>query len=389
MIILSILSFVTIIYFSEASRIATIEEKESSELKMGSLEILQKLVNTKDCLAYEYNNTTQKGNLDIEKIESFAANYSNFEPKPAKAVDFDYSIKIRQFPKNFTLYPGKIRIEGKKVTASVLGVHARSRSSLPIEVAYILCNYNPKTEGCKENDIDCDWCGNVSEVIPPYDDNSDPCCWYWVCNLSDCDNYLVSRCSGGGSCEYAFGCNISKCRKCTECSDVGTYTAWCGQGHCTKIDMSKYIEKNTTTNVTIPIGIWGFGVGFGTSSFSPEAARKEKIELVLPITIRYNETTSREGEIKIIAVRGELETITSLVEDVCLKVEKNPNKEIVLKRDLYFTYPVTYNGTHLQMLESYKEVDCGSIPINFENITQRGEYNVEMIYNGSIINVRT
>ncbi len=402
-IILSILSFVTIIYFSEASRIATIEEKESSELKMDSLEILQKLVNTKDCLAYEYNSTTQKGNLDIEKIESFAANYSNFEPKPAKAVDFDYSIKIRQFPKNFTLYPGEKMVEKKVALRYLCSSPAKTNKFILIS-----CNYNPKTcqgvcDACGEFDEckipDCpSSCGkdplkNCPYTGPCYNVGSCPdgqppnnvCCRYLECPKDACEHLIDTPLLGHRHCWVGYGeCNLSKCND-TGCS------RWSGRdhGHCTSGTIEIPQPSAKLVNITIPIGIWGFGVGFGTSSFSPEAARKEKIELVLPVTIRYNETTSREGEIKIIAVRGELETITSLVEDVCLKAEKNPNKEIVLRRDLYFTYPVTYNGTHLQMLESYKKVDCGSIPINFENITQRGEYNVEIIYNGSIINVRT
>jgi hypothetical protein len=135
---------------------------------------------------------------------------------------------------------------------------------------------------------------------------------------------------------------------------------------------------------------WGFGVGFGTSSFSPEGARKEKVEIVLPVTIRYNEKVMREGQIKIIAVKGELETLTSLIEDICAKAEKNPTKEIKVLKDLYFTYPVTYNGTYLQMVESPKKIDC-AFPINFENITQKGKYLIEIKYdpNTNMIYVNT
>ncbi len=451
-IILSILSFVTIIYFSEASRIATIEEKESSELKMNSLEILQKLVNTKDCLAYEYNSTTQKGNLDIEKIESFAANYSNFEPKPAKAVDFDYSIEIVQFQKNYTLYPGKAWGEYSKIGVEELfdlidekkiifvGDKSGSMSGSVKKCDSSFYPSYPNTKICCERMflyVLTDMLSDESYLaIIPYSTSCDPEILVNLTrvegNRSDIKN-KVDLLSPGGSTgmaaglEKAYNHSINKnivdetvivlltdgCEnRCGNSVNIAknynhtkipvhtiAFGSYACEGPLKKIsEITKgeffdvptceklvKIQKASQKNLTIPEKIWEFG----TFSFSPEAARKEKIELVLPITIRYNETTSREGEIKIIAVRGELETITSLVEDVCLKAEKNLNKEIVLRRDLYFTYPVTYNGTHLQMLESYKKVDCGSIPINFENITQRGEYNVEITYDGSIINVRT
>ncbi|MCK4428758.1 MAG: hypothetical protein KAU95_00160, partial [Candidatus Aenigmarchaeota archaeon] len=129
-------------------------------------------------------------------------------------------------------------------------------------------------------------------------------------------------------------------------------------------------------------------VGFGTSEFSPHAAKKEEIELILPITIRYNETTSREGQIKITAVRGELESLTGLIEDVCIKAEENPGEEIVISRDMFFTYPVEYDRTKLCMVDSCKKVDC-NLPIKFEDIKRKGEYYVEISYSSGIINVRT
>ena len=109
--IAAILSLVAIIYFTQASKIDAIEKKESSELKQDALEVLQKLVNAEECLAYTYENTTRKGELDIMKIYRFAIAYPSTEPRPAKALNFDYYIEIVQSPKDFTLYPGKKWLE--------------------------------------------------------------------------------------------------------------------------------------------------------------------------------------------------------------------------------------------------------------------------------------
>ena len=417
LIVISVLAFTSIIFISQMSKVTTVEEKGSSELRMDALEILQKLINTKECLAYEYENVTQKGNLDIDKINKFVSNYSNFEPRCAKAIDFDYNIKITQFPKNYTLYPGKKFVE-KEITLRYICSDPNYNKIPPTEFVFIACNYDPENcsgvcEDCREFDVRCSSTGNchpdnshIAVCDPDWGCGDDPlnncpytgscaggmqcpggkpptgvCCIYRQCPRDACEHVINAPAPGHSECMVGFGnCNLSKCHPINVAERI------CA--HCTKGKIPIPVPSAELINITIPLTTWGFGVGFGVSSFSPDAARKEEIKLTMPITIRINETTMREGKIKITAVKGEVESLVSLIEDICMKAEKNPSETITVNRDMYFTYPITYNGTCLQMNSCNKEIDC-PFPVNFENITQKGKFNVEINYNSGAITVKT
>jgi len=397
--IAAVLSFAATVFFFHSSQISTIKEKEKSELRMEAMEILQKLINKRENLAYVYDNVTQKGNLDIRKIINFVGSYSHTEPDTAKALNFDYKIEIMQYPRNFTLYPGK-KWEEKEVNMRYLC----SDPGYGDEFILIICNYDPENcsdicEECGEFDEcsipdcpascgknplkNCPYNGSCDVTDCPTSSSPDPskevCCRYLRCpRVGTCD-YVVNTHFPHSTCWVGFGnCDLSKC------TDVGCTrgTGSWDHGHCTKGKIPIPIPSAKMINITIPIRKWGFGVGFGTSSFSPEGAIQSKEEVVLPVVIRYNATTMRGGLIKITAVRGELETLNSLIEDVCLKAEKNPGKEIKVLRDLYFSYPVSYDGTYLNMVDGKKIPDC-NYPIEFDNIEREGEQSVEIRYDPS------
>jgi len=406
LIVISVLAFTSIILISQMSKITTVEEKGSSELRMDALEILQKLVNTKECLAYEYKNVTQKGNLDLKKINYFVNNYQNVEPRCAKAINFDYNIQIVQFEKKFSVYPGmeiddnECNVEGK-----TLGIATHNGE----EVYYFKCN-GTLTEDCCSLDIDQVYpliltCGGVKVVCRAYD------CIKFTKTKEECKFFTINPPLKPACC-IEFNCytpshpNLMKCynidpeNNCTELNtpyptnDFG----WTGPNgifdtNCGFVATSTYKLTGNITKINITEKEWGFGIlskSLNVTSGSPFEAKKEEITISLPVTIYHNKTFSREGIIYLRAVRGELETLNSLIEDTCLKAEKNPTKKIVVSRDMYFTYPVNYNGTHLDMFGSYKLTDC-NYPINFENITRKGKYFVEIIYNPttSTIDIKT
>ncbi len=385
LIVISVLAFTSIIFISQMSKVTTVEEKGSSELRMDALETLQKLINTKECLAYEYENVTQKGNLDINKILDFNNTFQGLEPRCAKAQDFDYNIEIIQFEKKFKTYKG-MQIKEKECDPenSNWSIAFHGQPSI-----YIYCDGD--LEGCcGSGELDGHFprtlnCGGRKVTCTPYD------CSKYIKSQEECEKIYEDTtkmaCCVRKTCNthpWMMECyNIDPAINCTKITWHGH--AWCGL----TITASK---EPYGVNYTADINQKSWGFAYlpisGTSSFSPHDAKKEEVVLVLPITIRYNETTMREGEIKITAVRGELETISSLIEDICAKAEKNPSETLIVARDIYFTYPVLYHGGQLCMMNNCKNIDC-AFPINFENITQKGMHNVELNYNSGVVSVKT
>ena len=399
-IVATSIAFVLAGIYVNSFRKSTIEEREISDFKMETMNILQKLINNKNCLAFELNGTPQKGIIDINKLNLFVSKYNETEPKPAKALGFDYNIKIAQFPKNYNLYPGGIKIR-KEAPANVLGVHKHEAPKL--ELAYIKCNFDPQEKGvcrtqkdglccyCKSGDFDGMGWGGMSNTpicdescLPnpaekcPATSCSDICCYYWRCPIDACNGSKIHPCTLAGDhgyCVFAFDCNVSKCKKCDD--------IWCYQGHCTMIKSYKYIRKKTTTNISIPIETWSFGI----SSFSPEKAKYREIQLSLPVSIRYNDTFSAEGIVYIHAVKGELEELYSLIDDLCEKARANPDEEISFFKEMHFSFPVYYSDGKLCMLDSCKRVEC-PYTLNFENIKEEGDYVIRFSYSSGEIKVR-
>ncbi|MFB6089360.1 MAG: VWA domain-containing protein, partial [Candidatus Aenigmatarchaeota archaeon] len=82
--------------------------------------------NDEDCLAYSYENTTQKGVIDKRKLEEFEENFKGLEPSCARVIPFDYNIKVKTLPINFSTHQAegryggifgsiKSQIDGKKI----------------------------------------------------------------------------------------------------------------------------------------------------------------------------------------------------------------------------------------------------------------------------------
>lgn len=107
---------------------------------------------------------------------------------------------------------------------------------------------------------------------------------------------------------------------------------------------------------------------FSLTNFSPEKAKKSEIRISIPVTIRYNETFAANGLIQIYAVRGELETLFSVIEDLC----KNAELELNFSRKFHFSYPVKYSNGKLCMLDSCKKFIC-DYDLDFEDL-EEGDY---------------
>ena len=218
-------AFVLILMYINSFKKSTVEDKETSNFKMEVLNVLQKLINDDNCLAFETDGTPQKSVIDINKLDLFRIQYSDIEPESAKALNFDYNIKVEQFPKNFTLYAGEIIYEEIEVMMEYLC----SDPAYGNDFILISCNYDPETcpgicDACGEFDEcsipDCpSSCGNEPLNNCPYTGScnvnqcpSEICCRYLRCPKDACD-YVINTHEPHSNCWSAYGdCDLTKCR---------------------------------------------------------------------------------------------------------------------------------------------------------------------------------
>lgn len=384
-IVIASVLFVSVILYFGLFKVTTTQEKGQSNLKMEAENTLQKLVNDGNCLAFVNNNTPQKGVIDISKLNSFVSSYGDIEPECAKALDFDYNIRVVQYAKNFTIYPGKTCRQQETMSDFLCTTYNQGGKFI-----YVACNYHPaQCEGvcqaCGEFDngaYNChaDWgCGDDPLKNCPYTGSCDVtgcpagkppdhiCCIYRLCPTSACEQVITGSASDDPLCFVAYEgtrkCDLSQC---TDASSMG----FCA--HCTRGVITICVPSHDLINITIPMQTLGFGVGFGTSGFSPEKAKATETQASLPITIRYNETFAPEGIVYIYAVKGELESLSSQIEDVCEKAAAN-GKIIDFTIAFHISLPVTYSNGKLCMGNSCKVIQC-KYPVSFENIDNEGDY---------------
>lgn len=382
-IVISAIAFVLVIVYFSSFRKSTIEEKEAANFKMETMNVLQKLVSDKDCLAYEYNETSQKIVIDKNKLDSFASIYSEEEPNEAKALNFDYNIKISQPEYNFSLYPGDTMVQGELTLSNEFSSHSMWGGVDPNSniFVYFDCNFNPKDHPnlCENTELDwivCPGCDKNPREECPYPHQggrSGICCIYWQCPKDACGFVEIKKGMGdcGSGCTVATDCDLSRCQNLRQ-----------GHGACGMTYEYIWIPTGETKHVDIHEKVWSFGLSLGVESFSPEKAKKEELDLSLPVTIRYNDTFSAEGTIYIHAVRGELESFYSLLEYVCEKAKEDGNSDIKFSREFHFSYPVTTSGDRICMLDSCKKFVCPYY-LEFDGIRTEGDHLLNFEFDSS------
>lgn len=134
-------------------------------------------------------------------------------------------------------------------------------------------------------------------------------------------------------------------------------------GALTKASFRLFSEGAEPIQINVSKEEWQFGV----RNFSPSKARFSEIDLSLPVSIRYNETFSAEGVAYIHSVKGELESLYSLLEDLCGKTEKDG-----ISKEFHFSFPVTFSDQKLCMEDVCKKFVC-AYQLEFENLSE-GDY---------------
>lgn len=356
---------------------STIKERESSNFKNQVLNVLQKLLTDQNCLAYVENKTFYKITIDKKKLDEFTNKFIDLEPECSKALDFDYNIKVVQFEHIFSTYPGELIVPGKPQYVNSLAWHDIHYNST--HVWYGLCNFEPQKEPDKcIGELDGPTNCPQSCWYHPEPWNKCPgsiCCINYICPKTKCQTKINQE----GGHPYIVICNVSLKDDC----EVYLYNLhrWCG-----KVAIEIPLPVGPSKNITVQQKIWEFGLAAGITSFSPEKARKEELQISLPITIRYNETFSTEGIIYIYAVRGELESLVSILEDVCEKASFAPYQKITFTKDFHFSYPINFyispKLTNVCMLSSCKKFVC-NYSLYAENISIEGDYLLKFSFDPS------
>jgi len=367
-VLISSLAFVFILFLFSKYQEETRISKESSQFRMEALSILQKLITSPECLAS--SEESKKVVIDREKLEKFSQMYSETEPKCARALTFDYNITILQLEKHTVLYPGTIIVSGEPTYVNALAFHEKQYNST--HVYYSLCNFSPNDEHCRGELDGPTNCPNECLYNPiscPPEKIGRTCCVIYICPKEKCE---VKENKMGGHpwvvlCEFESeedlksSCEIYK----------GHLHKWCG-----KVSIDMPIEVGIKRELNVEKKEWNVGVksSVGINAFSPEKAKKEELKISMPVIIRYNETFSTEGILYFHAVRGELEELNSLLEDLCEKAESG----IILNfsKNLHFSYPVKYSFPNICMLNSCKKFEC-SYSLDFEEIEASGDYSLK------------
>jgi len=379
--------FIFLIYSFSSFRANVIEQKSESDFKVSVLNILQKLMGDESCLAYK-EGSPQKPILSKDKIDQFATSYKSAEPTCAKAIDFDYAIRIIQLPYNFTLLPGEKKILGELKLSNEFSSHPYGSDSS--RAIYFDCNFNPQDhpELCQTTELDlivCPDCLEDPRVKCPYPHSgaTSPwappgvCCVYYSCPRDACETSETKPgkgdCSSG--CIVSTNCNTSRCEFINY---FGAYSGW--HGACGMTYDYIIVPAGETKYINIAQNIWEFGLSFGQTSFSQGKAKYNEMELSLPITIRYNETFSTEGSIYIYAVRGELEDLSSMLDDICEKAKVGMT-DIKFTKEFHFSYPVSYDNStsKLCMGSNCKTFICPS-SLEFQDIEKDGDYQLSFSF---------
>ncbi len=410
--VISVTAFMLVIFYY-ASFVSTVkEEKAKAEFRAEVLSVLQKLVNSEKCLAYSGLVKSSKPVLDKKKIEEFVSKYKDIEPDCAKALDFDYSVKIIQLPKDIKTYPGEAvkQVECGEVTGYGIAVHGYGKDELTI---FFVCESDLRGHCSEEVDCNGGWGDRSCPYIPGhgyYISTDHPLNFNGVlCYPYNCSEFIVQkiRCSFGS-------CSVEDDEKCmklamkgekvccihTNClqsggSDYHPYFLKCYNldpereckpvsmvsvnAYCGAISVPVRVPATTSHEISLNQKVWSFSVSSGITSFSPQKAKWDEMEISYPVVIRYNETFSTEGVIKIKAVRGELEKFVGILEDICKKAERGEN--VYFADEFSFSYSVKRYGNRICMLDKCKIFDC-PIPLEMKEI-KKGEYYLRIIYHPS------
>ncbi|MEM5811300.1 MAG: hypothetical protein QXG91_00970 [Candidatus Aenigmatarchaeota archaeon] len=362
-VLLFLFSF-TLVQISNFQK-TVVEEKEKSDFRSNVLNIAQKLLTDKNCLAHEYEETSRKIIIDKKKLDLFSNSFIDEEPACAKALTFDYNISIWSLEKNFTIYPGLKRVSSGSQTAEDFAQHVCEIGN--DMVLFVRCNWNPRELKEKGEDP----CLGQSEIDPPwiipfcpdscYPDPLEkcpypkhaPCCFNFHCPKDKCECIKSSK-----GHPWVVSCSKEETKDFTECTRVGGEHSYCGE-----IEVEVEIPVGTETPVDIRREIASFGLTMkaGFSTFSPEKAKKEELTINIPVTIKYNETFSIEGYFLMYAVRGELEEFFSLLEYICEKAINN--EYIKFSKQFHFSYDIKKIGDKICMLNSCKRFKC---PLSLE-----------------------
>lgn len=434
-LVATIIAFLILIMFVSSFTQKSEKREESLSLEMKAMSDVQKLVSSKDCLAYDVEGKPQRGIIDVGKLEGFVGKYPDIEPECALEGEFDYKVNVTEEPMSLMIYssfPGEIeyifnQINGKNTiflidTSASMNEPCGTYNKVPknkIEcVEMFLKNFADRLSGESKMGLYAyplrAWVFEMTPIesyrepiknkIILSANGGTPMCTalkeafsYSSRVKTDAIVLLTDGCENSNECwigdslkvveqnldkeivihTIAFGEDVEKCtdilKKIANLTDGAYYRA---------LTCEDLAGKTPQHFISVSEKSWAFGI----NEFSPGRAKYDEKTVSIPVTLRYDSNSYRSGTISLRAVGGELERISSAINQIC---SEDRSEKMTLQMKI--SYPVKYSGGKL-CVESASPI-CKTIScqkqVEFENIDSAGDYIIRIQNEGGKITVKT
>ncbi|MGC9310123.1 MAG: vWA domain-containing protein [Candidatus Aenigmatarchaeota archaeon] len=435
MLIAGIIAFMILLFMVNSSSADAEEKNQKATLEIQARLTAQNLASSDKCLAYSAGGATQKGIIDIGKLEGFAAKYADMEPECAPEEGFDYLVAVREEPLNVTIYSrfgGDIEflfndINGKKtvflidVSASMLepcGTFEGMEKSKAECVGIFLESFIDRLSDGSEIALFVYprnvWAFEMTRIggnrdrlkggINLLTEKGTPMCValgeayeYAKKNRVERIVLLTDGCENSAECwvgnsirvteenmdagipihAIAFGEDVEKCTWVMK--EIANRSA----GYYYRAaDCEELAGKTPQYTITSEEKTWTFG----TREYSPEGSQGSMLAVTLPVTIRHDQTNSRKATLTLEAIAGELETLGGKIEKACRGTEGYKDSF-----EMELDHPINCANKRLCISAgggACKNLNCNP-DIDFMEIPWRGSYAISIEKSGGKVIVRT
>ncbi|MEM7818967.1 MAG: VWA domain-containing protein [Candidatus Aenigmatarchaeota archaeon] len=440
-ILVLIAIFINRVFFFRAF---SAEEARSLELKSTAINVLNILTGSEKCLAFKEIskigasdlNLSLHNIIDSRKLNEFATQFSDVEPKCAKDFKFGYRVRVESLyinitSQNFTTKPYGVfyeilkLIDGKKILFLLDSSGSMSSPAGPMSKIECLKNFTKgfvqylkpgsgvaaiayglsSGDKCRSSFGKSGCCikklfdltildGGRSSLIPIIDSlhasSNTPIALVLEEGFIYAENNgidtIILLTDGKETCEDSKeAVNVAKnnANKGIVVHTIGFGTSGIDFDllrEVAKLTGGKFFDARTCEELISPlpkeklnVEIYPMIWEFGSSVFSKNKAMKEKFTFSLPTNIYFDESTILPAKIEITIVDGEMESFINMIEQACYTKQK-------IKFPIFLSYPTYVENTGASYLcmdflsgKECQRIDC-DLPLNFPPKISPGNY---------------